>query len=65
MTMTQGDEVLREPEIKALTKLSRTTRFQMARRGEFPQPVKLSMRATGILRSDLDRWMAERAARRG
>ena len=51
---------LREPEVHMITGLSRTTRWRMERRGEFPCRRILSPNAVGWLSSEIEAWMAER-----
>lgn len=60
--MAASERFLREPEIKALTGLSRTTIWRMERRGEFPRRRKISTNAVAWLESEIDAWMADRAA---
>jgi prophage regulatory protein len=57
------DEILREPEVKTLTKLSRTTRYYMEKRGEFPKGLELTGRARGHLRSEVLAWLSSRTRR--
>lgn len=45
-----------------LTGLSRTTRWRLIRRGEFPPPRQLSPNAVGWLRGEVDDWLASRPA---
>ncbi|MCH9694284.1 MAG: AlpA family phage regulatory protein [Gammaproteobacteria bacterium] len=40
--------------------MSRTARFELARRGEFPKKIKLSKRASGWRYSDLMDWIISR-----
>ena len=55
------DRFLREAEVLRITGLSRTTRWRMERRGEFPRRRILSRNAVGWLASQIEAWMAERA----
>jgi prophage regulatory protein len=57
------DVVLREREEKALTRLSRTTRWKLERAGDFPKAIKLTSRARGHLRSEVLAWLASRNRR--
>ena len=56
------DRFMREPEIEERSGLSRTTRWRMARRGEFPRMCQISPNAKGLLESKYLTWQAERAA---
>ncbi len=60
--MTNTDSILREPDVKRRTGLSRTTRWAMVRKGTFPKPVKLTAKAIGWRESEIDAWVASRAA---
>lgn len=60
-TTPQEDRFMREPEVRRLTGLSRTTRWRMERRGNFPHRRSLSANAVGWLSSEIQAWMAERA----
>ncbi len=56
----QDDRFLREPEVRRITGLSRTTRWRMERRGEFPHKRRISKNAVAWLASEIKTWMAER-----
>ncbi len=55
------DRFLREPEVARVTGLSRTTRWRMERRGEFPRRRTISRNAVAWLASEIETWMVERA----
>ncbi len=61
-TFPQFDCFLREPEVKRITGLSRTTRWRLERRGEFPRRRQISRNAVAWLESEVRDWQAERAA---
>jgi prophage regulatory protein len=54
------DRVVREPECKRITGLSRTTRWRMIRKGDFPRPLQLSENAKGWRASWIRDWLAAR-----
>jgi prophage regulatory protein len=54
--------ILDEPQVRALTSLSRTTRWRMERRGEFPKRVRLSPGRVGWRQADIEVWIGSRAA---
>lgn len=56
-----GERFLREAEVKRVTGLSRTTRWRLERRGQFPKRRRLSQNAIGWLESEIHSWMAARA----
>jgi prophage regulatory protein len=58
------DRILREPEVKRLSGLSRTTRWRLERQGEFPRRLQISENAIGWLDSEIRLWIESRQARR-
>ena len=56
--------VHRKKAVVALTSMSATTLWRLTRRGEFPQPIRLSSGVVGWLDSEIMAWLAERAASR-
>ena len=56
--------ILRKKQVLALVGLSASTIYTLEKAGDFPQRVKLSQRATGWLTSDIERWLASKAAER-
>lgn len=52
--------IIRLPEVKGITGLSKSTIYAAAKRGEFPSPISLGARAVGWLASDIDQWIASR-----
>ena len=51
------DRMLREPEVRLITGLSRTTRWRLIREGIFPAPVKIGKRCAGTPLSAVMRWL--------
>lgn len=51
-------------EVMALTSLSKTTIYRLARQDEFPHPVPLGGRAVAWLESEVHNWMEARLASR-
>lgn len=62
---TAASRILRLPDVIQKTGLGRDTLYKLARRDEFPRPVKLSERASGWVESEIDDWIAKRIAQRG
>jgi len=63
MTIAQATEFavfLRIGAITRLTGLGRSTIYRLMAEAKFPAPVRLSNRAVGWRRTDLERWSAER-----
>lgn len=52
--------ILRLPQVKQLTGLSRTAIYVSAARGTFPKQIRLSARAIGFLESEVQAWILER-----
>ena len=52
--------ILRLPQVKARTGLSRTSIYLRVKAGTFPAPISLGDRAVGWLDSNIDGWIAER-----
>lgn len=57
------DRIVREAECKRLTGLSRTTRWELERRGQFPSRRRLGSHSVGWLASELEAWVAGREQR--
>ncbi len=49
--------ILREPEVRRRTKLSRSTRWRMIRENKFPNQVQLGKRARGWIEAEVDEWL--------
>lgn len=53
-------KILRLPDIKNITGLSRSTIYLMIKNGEFPSNVKIGARAVGWIDADLQLWLQSR-----
>jgi prophage regulatory protein len=54
-----GDTLLRLPQVKARTGLSRSTIYLRIAQGSFPRPVRLGgARAVGWVEAQVDNWIA-------
>ena len=51
---------LRINEVVARVGLSKSSIYEMVKRGEFPAPVRIKVRAVGWWESDIDEWMSSR-----
>jgi len=60
-----GDEILRSADPERLIGVHRTTLWRWEREGHFPKRIKLASRASGYLRSEVEKWLQDRAAERG
>jgi prophage regulatory protein len=54
--------IVDEAKVHELTSLSRTTRWRMERRGEFPKRVRLSAGRVGWRQADIEEWIRSRTA---
>ncbi|MDA1082735.1 MAG: AlpA family transcriptional regulator [Gemmatimonadetes bacterium] len=52
--------ILRLPDVKATTGLSRSTIYQRVSDGTFPRPVGLGGRAVGWLEAEIQDWLQRR-----
>lgn len=52
--------ILRLPQVRARTGLSRSQLYELISRGDFPKQVKLSERAAGWVADDVEAWLIER-----
>lgn len=50
-------QILRLPEVKRLTSLSRSTIYLRISLGQFPKPISLGGRAVGWLDSEIQEWL--------
>lgn len=58
------DSIIRLPQVKSLTGLSRSSIYAAVKRGDFPSPVSLGARAVGWMSSEVNNWLASRARAR-
>ena len=56
-------QILRLPDVRRLTGLSRSTIYEKMRRGTFPASVQLGERAIGWFADDVNEWIAARRPR--
>jgi len=54
--------ILRLPEVSQVTGLSRSTIFRLVQAGHFPPSVTLTARTIGWYSTDIETWIAARAA---
>lgn len=55
--------ILRLPQVKARTGLSRSAIYQKVTQGIFPKPVSLGARAVGWLEAEIEDWLAQQVKR--
>ena len=56
--------LLRLPQVKAQTGLSRSELYRRIALGSFPAPIKIGARASAWSSVEIERWIAERIAQR-
>jgi len=56
--------LLRLPQVKAQTGLSRSELYRRIAMGSFPAPIKIGERASAWSSVEIERWIAERIAQR-
>lgn len=55
-----GDRLLREAQVLELVPVSAATLWRSIKRGEFPRPIRISVRAVAWLESEIHAWIAQR-----
>ena len=55
-----SNKILRLPDVKAKTGLSRSTIYLRISKGTFPKAISLGERAVGWLEADIEQWVNER-----
>jgi prophage regulatory protein len=61
MVQPEKKQILRRPAVEAKTGMPRSSIYAAMKRGEFPTPIKLGVRAVGWLESDIETWLSSRA----
>jgi prophage regulatory protein len=56
---------LRRPQVEATTGLSRSSIYDMMKKGEFPRPIRIGKRAVAWSESDITDWLANRPTSHG
>ena len=58
----QSEKLLRWPDVQPRVGICRSHAHDLANRGLFPAPIKLSARCSAWVESQIDSWIAERIA---
>jgi prophage regulatory protein len=61
---SRPDRMVRWPEVRELTGISRTTAWREIRGGRFPNPVKLTTHSVAWRQSEIESWIASRSSTR-
>jgi prophage regulatory protein len=59
-----GHRILRRPEVEEKTGFKRAHLYNLMKAGQFPQALRLGIRAVGWDSLEVDQWIAERLKRR-
>lgn len=54
------ERLIRLPQVENLTGLKRAHIYGLARRGQFPKPIKIGARASAWRANQVQQWIAER-----
>lgn len=54
-----SNKIMRLPEVKSRTGLSRSSIYLRISKGEFPSSISLGDRAVGWLEADIEQWLDE------
>lgn len=60
MSAAIEDRIIRLPEVKHITGLSRSMIYKMEGQKKFPRGIRMGERFTGWLLSEVNNWLAER-----
>jgi prophage regulatory protein len=55
------DEILSPREVEVATTLNNSTIWRLRRRGDFPEPVRLSPGRVGYRRHEIEQWLSDRS----
>jgi len=55
-----SEQILKLPEVKSITSLSRSSVYRLITQGSFPKQIKLSERSSGWIKSEIEQWLADR-----
>jgi prophage regulatory protein len=60
--MNNNIKILKLPEVKDITALSRSSIYLWIQKGTFPKPIKLSGRSVGWLEHEILEWLEKRVS---
>jgi prophage regulatory protein len=52
--------IMRDPEVRECTQMSRVQRWRRVRKGTFPSPVQLGPNSIGWYADEIEAWLAQR-----
>ena len=53
-------QLLRRPEVEAMTALSRSALYEAMTRGDFPRPIRIGPRGVRWIAAEIQDWIAHR-----
>ncbi len=59
----KSQRILRLAQVREVTGLGRSCIYQLQARKEFPQRIKIGVRAVGWIESEVQQWVAKRISR--
>ena len=59
-----GVSILRIPDVKKITGLSRSAIYDLISQNRFPKQIKLTSRSSGWIESEITQWIDDRIADR-
>ena len=59
-TVTHPARIIRLPQVRSRTGLSRSTIYEHISRGRLPKQISLGPKSVGWLEQDIERWIGER-----
>lgn len=62
--MTVNSRIIRLPEVKNLTGISRTNIYELIKKRKFPKQLNLGPRSVGWVESEVQEWFQQRIAER-
>mgnify|MGYP000900432692 CR=1 FL=1 len=62
LTVQLDHALIRRKQVEAQTGLPRSTLYKLIANGDFPAPVRLTVKAVAWVRADVDSWIAGRIA---
>lgn len=62
--MAGNEKILKLKQVIEIVGISRSSIYSLVQRGAFPKPIKISIRSSGWLLSEVERWIESRASSR-
>ena len=60
--LSTKDRILRWPEVQERAGICRSHAHKLAAQGDFPKPIKLGVRSSGWVESEIEAWLENRIA---